>query len=164
MPLSGDLLIGRGFISLTPLGTAGGVDKNALCVRDWQRLGAGFLEIGTVTPLPQKAHSGKTLDRSLKHYSLWNHLGFPNRGLEFVKERLSRLESVSPSFTTLGGQGFSSDSGGLESASSSSVTYDPSQKTKHSSFKSVTPPLFINIGKNRQTLKKFSLRGLSKMY
>ncbi len=74
-----------------PLGTAGGIDKNALQVRDWQSLGTGFVEVGTVTPEPQKANPGKILDRSLKHVSLWNNMGFPNKGLEFVRQRLSLL-------------------------------------------------------------------------
>jgi len=92
-----------------PLGTAGGIDKNALHIEDWWSLGAGFLEVGTVTPESQKANSGKILDRSLKHRSLWNNMGFPNKGLEFVKKNLSGLPEKRPS------------------------------------------PVFINIGKNRQT-------------
>ena len=99
----------RGIHFPNPLGTAGGIDKNALHIKDWWSLGAGFLEIGTVTPEPQKANPGKILDRSLKYRSLWNNMGFPNRGLDFMKNRLSSLPKEKPS------------------------------------------PVFINIGKNRQT-------------
>ena len=99
----------RGLYFPNPLGTAGGVDKNALHTREWWALGAGFLEVGTITPEPQKANPSKILDRSLKHRSLWNNMGFPNRGLNFVKEKLSGLPENKPT------------------------------------------PLFVNIGKNRQT-------------
>jgi len=73
-----------------PLGIAGGVDKNAFHLKDWTRLGVGFLEIGTVTPLSQKANHGKILDRSLKHLSVWNNMGFPNKGIDVVKKRLQK--------------------------------------------------------------------------
>ena len=49
-----------------PLGIAGGVDKNATLIKEWWRLGAGFLEIGTCTPKPQRANPGKILDRSFE--------------------------------------------------------------------------------------------------
>ena len=92
-----------------PLGTAGGIDKNALHIQDWQRLGAGFLEIGTVTPEAQTANPSKIMDRSLQYASLWNNMGFPNKGLDFMKKRLIDLSEQR------------------------------------------STPLFINIGKNRQT-------------
>ena len=91
-----------------PLGLAAGVDKNGTQCSHWWKLGAGFLELGTVTPRAQRSHLGKTIDRNLRHQSLWNHLGFPSVGVEVFKKRLQKL---------------------------------PSKR----------PPLFINIGKNRET-------------
>lgn len=87
-----------------PLGTAGGMDKNALHLKEWIRLGAGFLEIGTVTPQPQSAHLGKTLDRSLKYFSLWNNMGFPNKGMEHVREQCLALSKAHqpPLFINIG--------------------------------------------------------------
>ena len=94
----------RGIRFPNPLGPAGGIDKNgngALC---WQNLGAGFCETGTVTPLPQKANPGQTLQRSLKYKSLWNHLGFPSKGLDFVQKRLavSQAKNKIPLFVNIG--------------------------------------------------------------
>lgn len=63
-----------------PLGIAGGVDKNAENLKDWWKLGAGFLEVGTITPRPQKANAGQIIDRDLKEHALWNKMGFPNWG------------------------------------------------------------------------------------
>ena len=85
-----------------PLGIAGGVDKNALHIKDWQNLGAGFLEVGTVTPLPQKANPSKILDRSLKYRSLWNNMGFPNKGLGFIKKQLQAEKCKIPLFINIG--------------------------------------------------------------
>lgn len=76
-----------------PLGTAGGVDKNSLNVRDWWVLGAGFCEVGTITPKAQKPNPGRVLARDISTESLWNHLGFPNKGLDFA---LSRLKTLPP--------------------------------------------------------------------
>jgi dihydroorotate dehydrogenase len=66
------------------LGLAGGVDKNAEHLRTWQRLGVGFIEIGTVTPYSQKANPGKVVDRDWDNQNLWNRMGFPNHGAEEV--------------------------------------------------------------------------------
>ncbi|MBC7742664.1 MAG: quinone-dependent dihydroorotate dehydrogenase [Bdellovibrionaceae bacterium] len=66
------------------LGLAGGVDKNADHLPAWSRLGCGFVEIGTVTPLPQKPNAGKIFDRSVQDQALWNKMGFPSAGAEEV--------------------------------------------------------------------------------
>lgn len=87
-----------------PLGIAGGIDKNALHIKEWWRFGAGFLEVGTVTPSAQQANPSKILDRSVRHRSLWNNMGFPNKGLDFVKQRLLCLpeKRQTPIFINIG--------------------------------------------------------------
>lgn len=79
------------------MGIAGGLDKNALHIEDWWRLGAGFLEVGTITPQAQKANPSRILDRSIKYRSLWNNMGFPNKGMDFMKKKLSCLPEKKPS-------------------------------------------------------------------
>jgi dihydroorotate dehydrogenase len=81
------------------LGIAGGVDKDATQVQAWWSLGTGFLEIGTVTPRPQPGHSGKRLGRDCGNEAVWNRLGFPSRGVEFVAQQLEKLPR--PRFTPL---------------------------------------------------------------
>lgn len=76
-----------------PLGLAGGVDKNATSITAWQNLGCGFLEIGTVTPYPQKANPGKIMNRDLATKSLWNKMGFPSKGAEAVLKNLEKLQT-----------------------------------------------------------------------
>lgn len=92
-----------------PLGLAGGADKNGQSLLSWQKLGVGFLEVGTVTPLPQKANPGQILDRDILQKAVWNKMGFPNDGSEALRKKLTQIKSK------------------------------------------IDVPLFVNIGKNRQT-------------
>lgn len=73
-----------------PLGIAGGVDKNAELLKQWIHLGCGFIEVGTVTPLPQTPNPGKIIARNNKALSLWNHMGFPNQGLDNLQKQLKK--------------------------------------------------------------------------
>ncbi len=99
----------RGLHFANRLGIAGGVDKNASMVQGWWSLGAGFIEIGTVTPKPQSPNPGLIIDRDPATLTLWNKMGFPSVGAAVVEKNLRRLPA-------------------------------PRQT-----------PLFVNIGKNRQT-------------
>jgi dihydroorotate dehydrogenase len=76
-----------------PLGIAGGVDKNGQNILDWQNLNAGFIEVGTVTPLEQKPNPGKIIDRDLKTLSVWNKMGFPSAGKNKVKQQIKKIKS-----------------------------------------------------------------------
>lgn len=79
-----------------PLAPAGGIDKSAKHIKAWWALGAGFIEIGTITPLPQKKNSGPTLKRNIKTQALWNHLGFPGKGTEQTIKRLKKIQDFRP--------------------------------------------------------------------
>lgn len=89
-----------------PLGTAGGVDKNVLNVRDWWALGAGFCEVGTITPEPQSQNSPPVLGRNIRTETLWNYLGFPNKGMNFALKKLKALppsgKRPTPVFANIG--------------------------------------------------------------
>lgn len=78
----------KGLSFSNPLGIAGGVDKNGTDVASWWKFGAGFVEIGTVTPRPQGPNPGRILDRNSAQKILWNRMGFPSLGLEHVKNNL----------------------------------------------------------------------------
>jgi dihydroorotate dehydrogenase len=86
------------------LGIAGGVDKNAETIKSFERIGCGFVEIGTVTPRPQKANPGKIIDRDIKSKSLWNKMGFPSIGVEDVYYNLKNFKEHSqlPVFANVG--------------------------------------------------------------
>tara|TARA_B100000609_G_scaffold199667_1_gene206034 strand:- start:5168 stop:6193 length:1026 start_codon:yes stop_codon:yes gene_type:complete len=79
-----------------PLGIAGGVDKDGIGTPGWWRLGAGFCEVGTVTPAPQSANPKPRVSRDEETLALWNRLGFPSQGALKVKHRLEKLKRPYP--------------------------------------------------------------------
>jgi len=72
----------------SPLGLAGGFDKNALRPRALAALGFGHLELGTVTARAQKANPRPNLFRLPGDRALVNRLGFPNQGAERLGQRV----------------------------------------------------------------------------
>ncbi|HRI22674.1 MAG TPA: quinone-dependent dihydroorotate dehydrogenase [Panacibacter sp.] len=72
-----------------PVGLGAGFDKNALYLNELEALGFGFVEIGTVTPLPQSGNEKPRLFRLPKDKALINRMGFNNDGLEVIVQRLS---------------------------------------------------------------------------
>ena len=80
-----------------PVGLGAGFDKNAKWIRELATLGFGFVEIGTVTPLPQKGNEKPRLFRLPKDSALINRMGFNNDGVQAVAERLKKWRSGSQS-------------------------------------------------------------------
>jgi dihydroorotate dehydrogenase len=72
------------------VGLAAGFDKNGEAVDGLGRLGFGFIEVGTVTPRPQRGQSPPRLFRHPRAGALVNRLGFPNDGAPVVAGRLRR--------------------------------------------------------------------------
>ena len=70
------------------VGLGAGFDKNAKYLRELDVLGFGFVEIGTVTPLPQEGNPKPRLFRLPKDKALINRMGFNNDGVKVVVERL----------------------------------------------------------------------------
>jgi dihydroorotate dehydrogenase len=71
-----------------PVGLGAGFDKNAKYLRELECLGFGFVEIGTVTPLPQDGNDKPRLFRLPKDKALINRMGFNNDGVKLIAERL----------------------------------------------------------------------------
>ena len=71
-----------------PVGLGAGFDKNAKYLRELEALGFGFVEIGTVTPLPQPGNDKPRLFRLPKDKALINRMGFNNDGVKVIAERL----------------------------------------------------------------------------
>ena len=71
-----------------PIGLGAGFDKNAKYLRELETLGFGFVEIGTVTPLPQAGNDKPRLFRLPKDKALINRMGFNNDGVKVIAERL----------------------------------------------------------------------------
>lgn len=74
-----------------PVGIAAGFDKNALVYNQLLKLGFGFAEAGTVTPLPQPGNEGPRAFRLPRHKAIINRYGFNNDGMEAVAQRLQTV-------------------------------------------------------------------------
>ncbi len=72
----------------TPLGLAAGFDKNAECLRAWEKLGFGFVEVGTITALPQMGNPKPRIFRVPEKKVLFNRMGFNNDGCVVVAKRI----------------------------------------------------------------------------
>lgn len=71
-----------------PVGLGAGFDKNALYIKEIATIGFGFVEIGTVTPLPQPGNDKPRLFRLPKDKAIINRMGFNNDGVKAVAARL----------------------------------------------------------------------------
>lgn len=70
------------------VGLGAGFDKNALYLQELETLGFGFVEVGTVTPLPQPGNDKPRLFRLPLDKALINRMGFNNDGVKAVAQRL----------------------------------------------------------------------------
>ncbi|MDG1247145.1 MAG: quinone-dependent dihydroorotate dehydrogenase [Flavobacteriaceae bacterium] len=77
-----------------PVGLAAGFDKNAECYNEFSNFGFGFIEIGTVTPLPQPGNPKKRIFRLVEDRSLINRLGFNNKGLDEITKNLRKKRDI----------------------------------------------------------------------
>ncbi|MGN6195199.1 MAG: quinone-dependent dihydroorotate dehydrogenase [Ginsengibacter sp.] len=75
------------------VGLAAGFDKNAKYLHELETLGFGFVEIGTVTPLPQSGNPKPRLFRLPKDKAIINRMGFNNDGVKAVAERVRSYRS-----------------------------------------------------------------------
>ena len=119
-----------------PVGLGAGFDKNALYLAELETLGFGFVEIGTVTPLPQEGNDKPRLFRLPKDKALINRMGFNNHGVKEIAKRLKDWKHLT-----------ANRSQPKQKTHHSPLTTDVSRLTTHDSR------LIIggNIGKNKIT-------------
>ena len=72
-----------------PVGLAAGFDKDAEVHRQMLGFGFGFVEVGTLTPLPQSGNPKPRLFRLAEDRAVINRLGFNNRGQAAALARLA---------------------------------------------------------------------------
>jgi dihydroorotate dehydrogenase len=72
------------------VGLAAGLDKNARCIDGLGAMGFGFVEVGTVTPLPQPGNPKPRMFRLPQARALINRLGFNNDGLDAFVANVKR--------------------------------------------------------------------------
>ncbi len=71
-----------------PIGMAAGFDKNAEVYNSLFKLGFGFVEVGTITPLKQYGNPKPRVFRLVEDEALINRLGFNNFGSKNVVDRI----------------------------------------------------------------------------
>jgi dihydroorotate dehydrogenase len=85
-----------------PVGLAAGFDKNAELIAEMGALGFGFVEVGTVTPLPQPGNDKPRMFRLPADEALINRMGFNNLGVDVAAERIAAYRrSLKPGETAL---------------------------------------------------------------
>jgi len=77
-----------------PVGIAAGFDKHGEAVLGLQDIGFGFVEVGSVTPMPQDGNPKPRVFRLSEDEGVINRYGFNSDGHEVVFERLRKLRDT----------------------------------------------------------------------
>ena len=77
-----------------PIGIAAGFDKNAEVYNPLFKLGFGFVEVGTVTPLSQYGNQKPRVFRLEEDCALINRLGFNNNGADDARSRIIKKKPI----------------------------------------------------------------------
>ena len=93
----------------SPIGLAAGFDKNAEVPAAMLRAGFGFVECGTVTPLPQAGNPRPRLFRMGEDRGVINRMGFNNAGLGAFASHLARRRTAGPVGANIGANKDSAD-------------------------------------------------------
>ena len=78
------------------LGLAAGFDKNGDYLNFSNNIGLGFIELGTVTPRAQRGNEKPRVHRISTEMAIVNHLGFNNKGVLYLKNKLKSFERKIP--------------------------------------------------------------------
>ena len=75
-----------------PVGLAAGLDKNGECIDAFAAMGFGFIEVGTVTPLPQAGNEKPRIFRITEAEAIINRMGFNNAGVDALVENVKNAQ------------------------------------------------------------------------
>jgi dihydroorotate dehydrogenase len=75
-----------------PVGLAAGFDKNGEYIEELSNFGFGFIEVGTVTPLPQPGNDKPRMFRLPADEALINRMGFNNKGVDVLAKKLELVK------------------------------------------------------------------------
>jgi dihydroorotate dehydrogenase len=84
-----------------PVGLAAGFDKDGKHIASMASIGFGFVEVGTVTPVPQDGNPKPRLFRLPADHALINRMGFNNEGLAALATRLQAMRQSTPTRSIL---------------------------------------------------------------
>lgn len=86
------------------VGLAAGLDKNARAIDAWARMGFGFVEVGTVTPLAQPGNPRPRIFRLPARQAIINRMGFNNDGLAAFVANVQRSRFFAEKTSAAAGQ------------------------------------------------------------
>lgn len=75
------------------VGLAAGLDKNADYAAALADIGFGFIEVGTVTPRPQKGNPKPRLFRLEQDMAIINRFGFNSKGVEYLQQKVAKYNN-----------------------------------------------------------------------
>lgn len=113
-----------------PIGLAAGFDKNAEAVEGLLGLGFGFVEVGSVTPIPQEGNPKPRIFRLRQEGAIINRCGFNSEGIVVVAKRLGAQH-------------------GKRKLDETSSTSSPSNEEVKHGGKAGPGILGVNLGKNK---------------
>jgi dihydroorotate dehydrogenase len=116
-----------------PIGLAAGFDKDAKAFPALLGAGFGFVEIGSVTPEPQPGNPKPRVFRLPEFGAVINRYGFNSEGHEFALERLRTYRQ------------------GDGNRRASPTQFDLAKASAEENVAAFTPPLGVNLGKNKRT-------------
>lgn len=73
------------------IGIAAGLDKDADHINGLSSLGVGFIEVGTVTPIPQEGNPQPRLFRLESDNAIINRMGFNNKGVDYLLQNVAKF-------------------------------------------------------------------------
>jgi len=73
-----------------PCGLAAGLDKNGECIKAFEAMGFGFVEVGTVTPRPQPGNEKPRIFRLPEANAIINRMGFNNKGVDYLVDQVRK--------------------------------------------------------------------------
>lgn len=74
------------------LGLAAGLDKNGVAVPAFDRMGFGFVEVGTATPKPQPGNAKPRMFRIPEYEAVINRMGFNNNGINSLVNEVAAIK------------------------------------------------------------------------
>ena len=75
-----------------PVGLAAGLDKNGECIKAFEAMGFGFVEVGTVTPRPQAGNDKPRIFRLPEANAIINRMGFNNKGVDYLVDQVIKAK------------------------------------------------------------------------
>ncbi len=85
-----------------PVGLAAGLDKNGDYIDALASLGFAFIEVGTLTPRPQRGNPKPRLFRLGPEQAIINRMGFNNKGIDHAVAQITRRKSTVPIGVNIG--------------------------------------------------------------